>query len=955
MLDQNPSYELGTKLRPRRGCTDRIGRCFYILAVQAPLPRQHEFRRPFRQACLDRLTVLGHVMAVWMAMAAAAHAAVSLTGVVRDTSGAPVADAQVVVLTAERTSIATTRTDAQGRFTLQVPSPGRYLLIASAPSLGESRTAVTAAGGEPLPIEIVLHIGPLREEVTVTATPSLVDDLLRVGQPVTVVPKDEIAARVHTVVAQAVEGETGVHLQRTSPTMAGVFVRGLTGNKVNVFVDGVRYSNGAQRGGVNTFLDLIEPDALETIEVVRGPSSVQYGSDALGGSVQFLSRPPVLGSAGNPRWGGSFGVSAGTAHRYGSGQGFVAYMAPALGLTGAFSGRGVGRMRPGGGVDSHAAVTRFFGIPSTAVMDERLPDTGFSQYGGSVRGHWAPSTATRIVTSYVRTNQDGGKRYDQLLGGDGNLIAGLNDLSLDLFSARFERLSLGMFDHAALTYSVNSQREERVNQGGNGNPAATIGHEPERTTAHGMHGTATSQVSPRQTLTIGGDVYFERLTSKSFDVNAITDAVSARRPRVPDAARFTQGGAFVQTTFDARPERVRLIGALRVGGSHYRARASDSPLINGRPLWPDDALSTSSVTFRTAAVLTPSNPWAVSLSLSRGFRSPHMTDLGTLGLTGSGFEVAAPDVAGLGGFVGTTADGSAVSSGEPVAQVKPETSLQYEASIRYRRAGWRTELGAFVNAVHDNIQKQALILPPGAVGLMIGGQPITTQAPSGAVFVAASTSPVLVRANFDNARIWGIEHTAQASFGRNLTLHTAFTYLRARDTGTDLPPNIEGGTPAPDGFVTLRWAPSASWWVEPYAHLAWRQTHLSSLDLGDRRTGATRSRTNIRAFFLNGARVRGWIGAGGDAAFGSADDLLLATGETLAQIQDRVLGEGVSSAPLFVDIPGYGTFGVRAGIRRGAHEILIDAENLNDKNYRGVSWGMDAPGRGVSARYLVRF
>ena len=75
--------------------------------------------------------------------------------------------------------------------------------------------------------------------------------------------------------------------------MAGIFVRGLTGNKVNVFVDGVRYSNGAQRGGVNTFLDLIEPEWLESIEILRGPSSAQYGSDALGGSVQFLSRAAV--------------------------------------------------------------------------------------------------------------------------------------------------------------------------------------------------------------------------------------------------------------------------------------------------------------------------------------------------------------------------------------------------------------------------------------------------------------------------------------------------------------------------------------------------------------------------------------------------------------------------------------------------------------------------------------
>ena len=100
----------------------------------------------------------------------------------------------------------------------------------------------------------------------------------------------------------------------------------------------------------------------------------------------------------------------------------------------------------------------------------------------------------------MRTHQDGGKRYDQLLGGDGNLISELNDLSLDLFSARLERLGAGWFDDASLTYSLNSQREERVNQGGNGNPTATIGHEPERTTVHGVQAALAKQLSPRQSV-----------------------------------------------------------------------------------------------------------------------------------------------------------------------------------------------------------------------------------------------------------------------------------------------------------------------------------------------------------------------------------------------------------------------------------------------------------------------
>jgi hemoglobin/transferrin/lactoferrin receptor protein len=130
---------------------------------------------------------------------------------------------------------------------------------------------------------------------------------------------------------------------------------------------------------------------------------------------------------------------------------------------------------------------------------------------------------------------------------------------------------------------------------------------------------------------------------------------------------------------------------------------------------------------------------------------------------------------------------------------------------------------------------------------------------------------------------------------------------------------------------------------------------LSSLDLGDRRTGAGRTRSSIQAFFRNGARARDWISAGPDGTFNTADDTLIATGETLAQIQDRVLGVGVSSSSLFPEIPGYATLGVRAAARLGRHELLLDLENLGDRNYRGVSWGIDAPGRGMSLRYVARF
>ncbi len=251
---------------------------------------------------------VGLGLAFWLISVLPLLAAVMLSGVVRDGSGAPIEGAQVTVLTADRTVAATAVTDAGGKFQVSLPHSGRYLVTSTKSGLGEARATAIVGATDAATIELRLDIGAMREEVTVTASRQLVEDVRLAGQPVSLIETEEIRERTKTVVAQAVEGEVGVHLQRTSPTMAGVFVRGLTGNKVNVFVDGVRYSNGAQRGGVNTFLDLIEPDALEAIEVVRGPSSAQYGSDALGGSIHFQTRAPQLRGASGPQIGGSLGA-----------------------------------------------------------------------------------------------------------------------------------------------------------------------------------------------------------------------------------------------------------------------------------------------------------------------------------------------------------------------------------------------------------------------------------------------------------------------------------------------------------------------------------------------------------------------------------------------------------------------------------------------------------------------
>ncbi len=895
-------------------------------------------------------------MFLLMIHAAAAAAPGVVKGVVRDGSGGVVVGATVVLMSGEQTAVRSTRSGQDGRFALENVAKGRYVLLVSFPGFADRRLAVTAGEAEVRDVTVTLELTPVEAEVTVTATAGAVQDRLAIPQQVNIIESGEIAERAKAVVAQAVAEEAGVNMVRTSPTMAGIYVRGLTGNKVNVFVDGVRYSNSAARGGVHTFLDLIDPTTLQAIEVLHGPNSAQYGSDALGGSVQFLAQAPALAAGDRPAWSGSYALRAGTADTSGGANLSAGYSAHQFGLFVSAAGRRMNDVRAGRGIDSHAAVTRFLGVPSGLLMGSRLPETSFTQYGGMAKANWTPTASDQVLVSYTRNQQDGGKRYDQLLGGDGNLVADLRNLMLDFFYVKYNRAGAGPFDQITATYSFNTQREERVNQGGNGNPRNTITHEYERTYAQGLQIKASARTGEHNELLLGGEVYPEHVKAPSTGFNPVTGVSTVRRGRIPDGATYRSYGVYAQDALEIVPGKIRALGGLRYSGARYRAYAADSPLVGGQPLWPDDALDTSSVTFRAGLVALPREGWTVSANVSRGFRAPHITDLGTLGLTGSGFTVSAKEIGVPGATVGDGAGANAVSTGLPVTAAGPETSLNYEGGVGYHGRRLSTDASFFVNTVYDNIVYQALIMPPGSVGVMLGDQPITVQGPTGVVYVPASSSPVLVRTNYGDARILGFEHTLELRVSANVSIGTALTLLRAKDLATGLPPNIEGGTPGPDFYLKLRYAPSSGrYWIEPIVHAVGRQDRLSTLDLEDRRTGATRTRSNIKNFFYNGATVRGWVGAGPDGRPGNADDVLLATGETLAQIQQRVLGTN-SSLPLYTAVAGYLTFAVRGGFRVGAHqELSFDVENITDRNYRGIAWGMDAAGVGVSVLYTTRF
>ena len=91
---------------------------------------------------------------------------------------------------------------------------------------------------------------------------------------------------------EALEGLPGVLVQKTANGHGSPFLRGFTGYRTLTLIDGVRYNNSVYRDGPNEYFSLIDVNSLAQVNVVMGPSSARYGSDAIGGTLALETKPP---------------------------------------------------------------------------------------------------------------------------------------------------------------------------------------------------------------------------------------------------------------------------------------------------------------------------------------------------------------------------------------------------------------------------------------------------------------------------------------------------------------------------------------------------------------------------------------------------------------------------------------------------------------------------------------
>lgn len=211
-------------------------------------------------------------------------AASALIGTVRDSSGAPLGNVQVVVSSANRVALS----DDRGEFVFRNLSAGTYHLdLIRIGYISQHQVVVIPASGPDVRISITMQVATVRlSNVNVTATPTGTDPL-NVTQATVQLSGKELQRSLSSSIGQTLAGEPGMSTRFNGPLANAPVIRGLTGERVLVLQDGERA--GDLSSAATDHLNAVDPSSAERIEVIRGPASLLYGNNALGGVVNVIS------------------------------------------------------------------------------------------------------------------------------------------------------------------------------------------------------------------------------------------------------------------------------------------------------------------------------------------------------------------------------------------------------------------------------------------------------------------------------------------------------------------------------------------------------------------------------------------------------------------------------------------------------------------------------------------
>lgn len=506
-------------------------------------------------------------------------------------------------------------------------------------------------------------------EVIITATRSE-NSAASVPAVVKTLDKKQMEERLVRTFPEALRETPGVMIQKTSNGQGSPFIRGFTGFRNLMLIDGIRFNNSTFREGPNQYWNTIDPYALDRIEVLPSQGGTLYGSDAIGGTVNAFTKDSGFLREAE----GGFFTHGQADYRWSSAERSNVLHAEASIGQGQRWGLHVGvtlsqfaDVRTPQGIQRQTGYDQWaFDVRLDVALDDNWLLTGVHQQSRQ-NDVWRTHVTTAAV-SYEGTTlgTDRTRLFDQ-------------ERSLSYLRLAGKDLH-GIIDAASLTISLQTAGEEqfRITGAGvrsfNDVDVTTLGVDLQFESA-----------SPIGRLVYGLDYYHDWLE---------TDGANNFAGAVADDASYDLLGIFLQDTIDVG-DRFHLF----LGGRYTHVRADAGKFRNpvgGAVAAYSDEWQNFSASARFIVDLDERDRFQLFGGVSQSFRAPNLSDLTRDDLSATGIiEI-------------------------PSTGLNPEIYLTYEIGLKAQTESVTASFAYFFTQIEDMIVRRATGVP-GQVSKANGG------------------------------------------------------------------------------------------------------------------------------------------------------------------------------------------------------------------------------------------
>jgi len=466
-----------------------------------------------------------------------------------------------------------------------------------------------------------------------------------INTPEAIKVADELSIRENQLrtVPEALSITPGVFVQKTNHGGGSPFVRGLTGNQTLLLLDGVRLSNSTTRYGPNQYFNTIDVFSIEKMEVLRGSGSVQYGSDAIGGTIQAFSNQLI--TTDESLWGSSLLTRFATHGMEQSIRGGVNYSNNRIALRSGITWRNFGDIIGGD------------------TTGKQSP-TGYREFDYDLKGKINLTEKTSGTVLYQDVNQINVPVYHKVALEDYK-INKMDPQKRKLAYLRVDQeMGTGLFKSLSATASYQNTRETREIQK---NESSTLRIENDKVRSLGISAEAVLETPEIWSGIIGIEVYNDLVNSTRTDITSGNS--TEKRGLYPDGSAMTSMAGFTVNSFDLG----NWIVTAGARFNTYVIKVDDEALGLTK-------LTPSALVGNLALLRKLSSTSNLFASLNTGFRAPNIDDLGTLGIVDFRYET-------------------------PNLDLKPESSVQYQIGYKYLDRKVRGEVYIYRNQLYNLITR----------------------------------------------------------------------------------------------------------------------------------------------------------------------------------------------------------------------------------------------------------